>query len=353
MSSSHLLFLGTYTRFGPSRGIYSVYLDGATGRLSMPVLATAADDPGWLEFSPDRRVLYASHPSATQATAYRVDAIHGRLENLAPPASTVPAAAPCHLAVDATGRTLLAALYHEGCVAAIPIQPDGQLGTPQIIRHEGRSVHPTRQDKPHVHSVTLSPDNRFVLVADLGADRLLTYALDAANARLAPAQPPGIATSPGAGPRHLKFGPSGAFVYASNELDNTVVTYAYESSDGVLSPRQTVSTLPVEFRGANTVAEIRIHPNGRHLYVSNRGHDSIAIFAIAADSGHLTPVDIVASGGKNPRNFALSPDGRWLVCGHQSSELLTVFAVEPDSGRLTRTPHTAAVPTCICVLFYN
>ena len=353
MPTSHLIFLGTYTRTGTSKGIYSLRLDDESGALSAPGLAAEAGDPGWIVLSPDRRFLYAIHPSPGQATVYRVDPAAGRLVPLSAPTDGPRAAPPSHLAVDATGRTLLAANYAEGYVAAIPIRADGTLGSPRVIKHEGRSVHPTRQGKPYVHSVTLSPDNRFVIVADLGVDRIYSYALDLVNATLAPGAVPFVATAPGAGPRHFRFGLDGRHAYAINELDNTIVAYDYDLRTGALAPKQTAATLPPGFAEPTTTAEIRLHPNGRFLYGSNRGHDSIAVFAIDPASGALRLLEIVASGGQTPRNFALSPDGKWLVCGHQGTDLLTVFRVDAATGRLTRTPHTAAVPTCICVLFYD
>lgn len=353
MASSHLIFLGTYTRTGTSQGIYSIRLDGESGALSTPVLAAAASDPGWITFSPDKQFLFAIHASPGQAISFRIEPGAGTLTPVFAPTDGVRAGPPCHLAVDATGRTLLAANYGEGYVAAIPIHADGTLGAPRAIKHEGRSVHPTRQGKAYVHSVTPSPDNRHVIVADLGVDRIYSYALDAANATLTPAAAPFVATAPGAGPRHFKFGPTGRHAYAINELGNTIVAYDFDAATGALTAKQTVATLPPAYHEPSTTAEIRLHPNGRFLYGSNRGHDSIAVFAIAPTDGTLTPVEIIPSGGKTPRNFALSPDGKWLVCGHQDTALLTVFRVDATTGRLTRTPHTAVVPTCICISFYD
>ncbi len=362
-SRSHLLFLGTYTRSGPSRGIYAIRLDGATGALGEPTLAAAATDPAWVELSPDRRFLYAIQAGPAQALAFAVDPVSATLTPLpvlpsAPPPAApgaAPLPAPSHLAVDRTGRVLLAANYHAGFVAALPIRPDGTLGHPFSIPHSGRGPHPTRQEKPHVHSVTVSPDNRHVLVADLGLDRVFTYALDVAGATLTAATPPSAATAPAAGPRHGKFSADGRFFYVLNELDATVAAFRYDLASGALSPLQTVPTLPPGFAGTNICAEVRLHPNGRVLYASNRGHDSIAVFALDPATGLLSaaPLEIVPTGGVHPRNFALSPDGRWLVCGHQNTPLLTVFAVDPASGRLTRTPHQAAVPACVCVAFYD
>ncbi len=356
MSASHLIFLGTYTRNG-SKGIYAVRLDDTTGALSTPALVAETPDPAWITLTPDKKFLYAIHPSTAQATGFSLDASPPALTPLPvlTGAHSTPAQPPSHLAVDHSGHALLAANYRDGYVATIPIHPDGTLGSPSVIPHEGRGTHPTRQEKPHVHSVTISPDNRHVIVADLGLDRLFTYALDPAAATLAPAVPPFVTTEPGAGPRHFKFGSSGQHAYAINELNNTIVVYDYAAANGALTPRQTVPTLPADFTGANTTAEIRIHPNGSFLYGSNRGHDSIAVFSINSADGQLSaqPLEFVPTGGKNPRNFALSPDGRWLVAAHQDTPLLTVFRVDSSSGRLTRTPHTAEVAACVCVLFYE
>jgi 6-phosphogluconolactonase len=356
MAHSHLLFLGTYTRNTTSKGIYALELDGSTGALSTPRAVAETPDPAWITLTPDRRFLYAIHPSTGQAIGFAVDRSTGALRPLANnPTTSSPAQPPSHLAVDATGRVLLSANYRDGYVSAIPIHDDGTLGAPNSVRHEGRGPHPTRQDKAHVHSVTLSPDNRHVVVADLGLDKLFTYAVDLAAAKLTPATPAYVATAPGAGPRHFKFSADGRHAYCINELANTITAYRASAADGALTPLQTVPTLPPDYADAakNTTAEIRIHPNGRFLYGSNRGHDSIAVFAVNTATGLLSPapLQLIPSGGKNPRNFALSPDGRWLVCGHQDTELVTVFSVDAATGQLTRTAHSSAVPSVVCVLF--
>ena len=241
--------------------------------------------------------------------------------------------------------------YHTGIVAAIPLQPDGTLGTPHIVQHSGHSVDPVRQLSPHVHSVTLSPDGRFVIVCDLGLDRIFTYRLDAAASQLTPANPPYVATEPGSGPRHFVFGADGRHAYAITEMGSTIIAYDYAAVTGTLTPRQTVPTLPADFKETSSGAEIRLHPNGRFVYGSNRGHDSIAVLVADPATGLLTPVEITPCGGKNPRNFSLSPDGRWLVCANQNSNTLTVFRVDAKTGRLTPTGQTASVPLPVCVLF--
>jgi 6-phosphogluconolactonase len=204
---------------------------------------------------------------------------------------------------------------------------------------------------PHVHSVTLSPDGRFVVVCDLGLDRICSYRVDAATSTLTPANPPAVATPPGSGPRHSVFGADGRHLYAVTEMGSTVLAFAYDTASGALTLQQALPTLPPDFKGSSTGAEIRLHPNGRFLYTSNRGHDSIAVFGVDPANGKLTPVAITPCGGKNPRNFALSPDGAWLVSANQNSNSLAVFRVDPATGRLTPTGQTAAVPLPVCVLF--
>ncbi len=351
MASSHHIFLGTYTKNTASQGIYRLQLDATTGALSTPVLAAEATDPSWITVTPNKKFLYTIHGSPTHAVGFTVDPATSDLRPLASNPPSGGANPPSHLAVDATGRVLLTANYRDGYVAAIPIHSDGSLGAPRVTRHEGHGPNPERQDKPHVHSVTVSPDNRFVIVADLGLDKLFSYALDPATATLTPAESPFAMTDPGAGPRHFKFSPAGRHGYVINEMGGTITVFDYDAASGALRPKQTISTLPADFTGLKWNAEIRVHPSGRFLYGSNRTHDSIAAFAIEEDSGRLTLLQIISTGGRNPRNFALSPEGKWLVCGHQETERLTVFEIDPASGKLIPTPHHATVPGVVCVLF--
>lgn len=347
---THHLFIGPYTRDG-SKGIYALSLDGETGRLSAPVLAAETKGPSYLTLSPDGRRLYAVSESHAMAVGFTVSADRTGLT----PLSTDQSAggkAPCHLMVDRTNRALLVANYHSGIVASLPVNPDGTLRPPAtVIQHEGHSVNPTRQSSPHVHSVTVTPDNRFVLVCDLGLDRIYIYRLDPAAATLSPATPASVTTEPGAGPRHLAFTPDGRHVFCITELGGTIIAYAYDGTTGSLRVLDRQSTLPAGFTGENTSAAVRVHPNGRFVYGSNRGPDSIVVFGWDAGSGRLTPLETVPSGGKGPRDFALSPDGRWLVAAHQYSNSLTVFRVDSATGRLSPTPHTATLSTPVCVLF--
>jgi 6-phosphogluconolactonase len=352
MSSTHLIFFGTYTRT-TSRGIYAARLDDETGVLSTPILVAETPSPTWVEFSPDKKRLYAVHPSKAQVIGFEIDATKPALRPLPLPASANEAAgSPCHIAIDATGRTLLAANYGGGYVATMSIHADGTLGEPTLTQHTGHGPNPQRQEKPHVHSVTLSPDNHFAIVCDLGLDRIFTYALDPATARLTPAKPAYIEAQPCSGPRHFKFSADGRHAYNVTEMGSTAVVYDYNAATGALTQKQIISTLPPDYQ-AKWGSEIRIHPNGKFVYVSNRGHDSIAVFAVDPASGQLTLVEIVPSGGKVPRNFALSPNGKWLVCGHQESGDVTVFHVDPSSGKLTLMPSHQNIAMSICVAFYD
>lgn len=355
--TTRLLFLGTYTPAGgASRGIYVVRLDPVTGGLNEPLLAAETAGPTFLAWHPDGRTLYALGESGQingkpggALVSFRYDATTGGLTRL----NTEPTGGIglAHVGVDATGRTAAVISYHGGQVASFPILSDGSLGArTSLITHSGSpGPNRSRQDKPHPHSVTFSPDNRFLYVCDLGLDRLYRYWHDPAGATLTPAGE--TATASGAGPRHSKFSGDGKFLYVINELNGTIEVFAADLTDGALTRVQTIATLPADFSGESICAEIRLSPDGRFVYGSNRGHDSLAVFARDAAQGTLTLVEIVPTGGKHPRNFNLSPDGRWLVCANKDSDNVTVFGVDAATGSLTRTPQSVRVPQGVCVLF--
>ncbi len=360
-ASAHDFYVGTYTRT-TSRGIYAVSLDAATGALSAPHLAAETPNPTFLALHPTGRTLYALDEAPASAPggpvggalrAYARDPANGRPTSLN--RQPTGGGSVTHLAVDATGRAIITVSYGAGQVTSFPLLADGLLGPRHsFIQHTGPlGPNRARQDKPHPHSVTLSPDNRFAWIADLGLDRVFSYRLDPATAALTPNDPPFVATAPGSGPRHTKFSADGRFFYVLNEIDGTVTVCAYAAAPGHARPVQTISTLPAGFTitDPDRAAEIRVHPNGRFLYASNRGHDSIAVFAINPATGLLTTAEITPCGGKAPRNFALTPDGAWLVCAHQDSDSLCSFRVDPATGRLTRIPGTITIPQPVCVLF--
>lgn len=350
------VYIGTYTR-GPSEGIYLLRMDAETGRLDAPILAGAAENPSFLALHPTRPLLYSVGQMAAAAgtpggaaNAFAIDPGAGTLSliNQAPSIG----AGPCHIAVDRAGRHAIIANYSGGSVAVFPIKDDGGLGEASaFIQHAGSSVHPQRQERPHAHSVTLDADNRFVFAADLGADKMFIYRYDGARGTLEPNDPPWADLAPGAGPRHFAFHPTGKFAYAINELDCTITAFSYDSARGRLDTLQTVPTLPDDFDGENTTAEIRVHPSGRFLYGSNRGHDSIAAFAVDSVTGRLTPLGHSPTRGRTPRNFNIDPAGRFLLAANQDTDNVVVFRIEPETGMLEPTGHEAAVPMPVCVVF--
>ena len=352
------VYFGTYTK-GKSEGIYRARLDATTGRLSPVELAAPTSDPSFLALHPTGPFLYAidegSDPGKTPGRgvkAYAVDPHSGRLTFLNE--QSAGGAGPCHLEVDRTGRTLLVANYSGGSVTSLPLGADGRIGPAVTLRqHVGASVHPTRQQRPHAHAINVSPDNRYALVPDLGIDRVMLYRLDAAKSTLVPDAAGSVALPPGSGPRHLAFHPRGNFVYVINELLCTMAVFAYDAARGRLHEVQTVSTLPAGEavqRGTST-AEVVVHPSGKFLYGSNRGHDTIVVYAIDDATGRLTLVQHQATGGKTPRHFAVDPTGRWLLAENQQSDTVVILEIDPLNGRLTPTGHVLDVPSPVCAVF--
>ena len=352
----YIVYIGTYTG-QKSKGIYAYRFDGATGRLVSLGLVAETTNPSFLTVHPSRRFLYAVNEIANYegqksgaVSAFALDPRTGKLTFLNQVSSR--GADPCYLVVDKTGKHVLVANYSGGSVAAFPLRADGRLGEASaLVQHAGGSVNPERQQGPHAHSINLSPDNRFVIAADLGLDQLLVYRFDSTKGSLAADSPAFAKVNPGAGPRHFAFHPSARFAYVINEMQSTVSAFAYDAAGGVLHALQTISTLPKDFAGKNDTAEVQVHPTGKFLYGSNRGHDSIAVFAIDAEKGTLTPVEYVATRGKTPRNFGIDPTGSFLFAANQDSDNIVVFRINPDSGRLTPTGQVVEVPSPVCVKF--
>jgi len=351
------VYLGTYTR-GASKGIYVCELNLTTGALTEGRLAAATDNPAFLAIHPSGKFLYAAggamrvdgKPTGV-VTAFAIDKLAGKLTRL----NRQPSGGrgPCHIVVDATGRCALAANYSSGSVASLPTGPDGKLRPPaSVIQHKGSSVNKRRQSGPHAHSINLDRANRFAVAADLGADKVFVYKFDPATGTLEPHAPPSVKLAPGAGPRHFAFHPGGQFAYVINELDSTVTAFAFDAKKGTLTKLHTVSTLPPDCKIANSTAEVQVHPSGRFLYGSNRGHDSIAIFTIDANSGKLTPVGHQPTGGKTPRNFGIDPTGRYILAANQNSNNVVVFRIDQTSGRLKHTGKSITVSSPVCVKFH-
>ncbi len=348
-----LVFISAFAA-GDDGAIHAYQLDTDSGRLSLVQRTTDVENPFFLALSPDRRFLYSIHAIAfggeehEQVAAYKIDGRSGRLDLLNRQSSL--GSASCYLEVDATGKTVLVANYSTGSVAALPVQEDGSLGkAASFIQHAGSSVDPARQTGPYAHCIIVSPDNRFAYAADLGIDQVLGYRLDALGAKLSPSAQPFVRTPPGAGPRHLTFHPNGKHLYVINELENSVTLFDYIAESGMLVERQTISTLPEDFDGKSHCADVKITPDGRFLYGTNRGHDSIAAYAIG-DDGRLTLIRIEPSLGNGPQNLAITPDGQLLLCANMPGDNVAVFRIDPQTGVLQSAGEPISMPKPSCIM---
>lgn len=355
-----LVYIGTF-RGETSKGIYAFRFDSDSGELEPIGLVAAASRPLFLAIHPSRRFLYAvSRPSPVDrqnigvVLAYAIDSTTGKLTAL----NSLPSRGidPAYLSVDQTGENLLVANFGsnsgQGNVAVFPIRQDGSLAAASdFVQFDGKGVHPQRQQGPHSHAINASPDNRFVLVADLGLDKLFVYGFDRRQGKLTPNNPAFATLPPGAGPRHIAFHPSGRFVYVVSEIQSTITAFAYDRRAGTLQELQTIATLPRDFTDASSAAEVQVHPNGNFLYASNRGHDSIGAFAIDRKTGKLTLIEIVPAQGKTPGTFAIDPSGSWLLAANQGSDSLVLFRLDAHTGKLQPTGRSTAVGTPSCVRF--
>jgi len=350
-ASDYLFFTGSYTKTA-SKGIYAWRLQTATGRVRSLGLAADMSNPSFLALHPNGRFVYAASRDLNVVAAFSIDEKSGKLALLNYLASG--GAGPCHLAVDATGRWLAVANYDDGALAILPIKPDGRVGEARNVqRHEGHGPHPERQKGPHAHQAVFSPDNRYLLLGDLGLDRIFVYRFDAASGTLSANDPAYVELAAGAGARHIAFHPNGRAVYAIAELASTVTAFQYDKARGSLKMLQTISTLPSSFCGTNAAAEIAVNRAGTVLYASNRGHDSIALFSIDPERFTLTAIDDSPTLGKTPRHFAFDPSGGFLLAANQESNELAIFRVHANTGQLTpvaRSVVNAFEPACILFL---
>jgi 6-phosphogluconolactonase len=341
---------------GEKGGIQAYAFDTKAGTLK-PIHRTAGvENPFFLALSPDGKFLYSIHAKQfggnenEQVAAYQVVDRSGELKLLN--RKSAEGTATCYLDVDKTGKMVLVANYSSGSVASLPVKADGLLGSPvSFFQHKGASVNPQRQKEPHAHSIVVSPDNKYAFAADLGLDQILCYKLDPATAKLTPNKTPFAKSPAGAGPRHLTFHPNGKRVYAINELLNSVTHFDYDADAGTLTEKQTISTLPADFKGTSYCADLKITPNGKFLYGTNRGHDSIAVYGIG-DDAKLSLIAIEPSLGKGPQNLAISPDGQWLLCANMPGNNVAVFGIDPKTGKLKSSgePVKQTSPSCIMIL---
>ncbi len=340
--ASLLVYIGTYTG-AKSKGIYVSRLDPATGALRAPELAAELPSPSFLAVHPTKPYLYAVNEVSTFAgkatgavSAFRIDRASGRLTALNQQSSG--GAGPAHLTVDKTGRNVLVANYGGGSVSVLPIAEDGQLQpATAFVQHAGSSVNPQRQKEPHAHAIVVDPSNQFAYVPDLGLDKVMIYRLAADKGTLTPGEPAFAAVAPGSGPRHIAFHPGGRCAYVINEMLCTVAAFSRDAKSGGLTELQTISSLPPgqAVQPGYSTAEIIVHPSGRFVYGSNRGHDSLSVFAIDAASGKLTFVENQPTQGRTPRGFNIDPTGTFLIAGNQQSDSVVVFRIDAKSGRLT------------------
>jgi 6-phosphogluconolactonase len=351
--AQYLAYVGTYTTKTSSKGIYVFRFDTATGQLTAIGVAAETPDPSWLAVHPSGKYAYAANEAgkASTVSAFSVDAKSGKLT----PLNQLPALGedPCYLSFDKTGKYLLVANYSSGTVAVFPILADGRLGEHTALMKDQGATGPNkeRQEAPHAHWIETSPDNRFALVADLGLDEVLVYKFDSTTGTLSPNEPAFARLKAGSGPRHAVFYPNGKFAFAVSELSSTATSFAYDTKKGILKEIGTASTLPPAFSGRNDVAETAVHPNGKFLYVSNRGNDSIAILSIDPGNRTLSPVGGVPTGGKEPRHFAIDPSGKYLLAENQFSNNIVVFKIDAATGGLTPTGQIVDVPSPVDVTF--
>ncbi len=350
-----LVFVGTYTE-GASKGIYAYELNSRDGSLHLVGLAAETPSPSFLAIHPNKHLLYAVNEvenfqgkKAGAVTGFSIDRETAKLEKINDASSGGPG--PCHLSVDKSGKYVLVANYSGGSVEVLPINEKGQLGEPTaFIQHTGSGVNKERQGAPHAHSINLDSHNRFALAADLGLDKIFVYRFDAQTGSLTPNTFPFVQIAPGSGPRHFAFHPNGKNAYVIDEMLSTATAFTWDGANGVLQEIQTVSTLPNGPVAGNSTAEIQVHPSGKFLYGSNRGHNSIAVFSIDK-TGRLTPVENESTRGKTPRNFGIDPSGRFLIAANQDSDSLAVFKIDQKTGALDPVGETVAAPKPVCVKF--
>lgn len=350
---SPLVFISAFAGAQEGAAIHAYRLDVKTGELKLAERTTGMANPFFLALSPNGQFLYSIHAPTfsgkdnEEVAAYRLVGRTGKLEAIN--RRSTLGTASCYLDVDATGKTLLVANYTSGSVAALPINKDGSLGdATSFVQHSGSSVNPMRQKEPHAHCFVISPDNRFAFAADLGIDQIVSYRLDAAASKVASNRQPFVRTPPGTGPRHLTFHPNGKLVYAINELANSVTQFDYVPESGMLIERQTISTVPADFTGTSHCADLKITPDGRFLYGTNRGHDSIACYRIHED-GRLTLVAITPSLGKGPQNLLITPNSALLLCANMPGNNVAVFRIDSTNGQLQNVGAPIEMPSPSCI----
>lgn len=352
----YLVYVGTYTQ-KKSKGIYALRMDAETGKLTPVGLVAETENPSYLAIHPNGKYLYATNEignyqgtKSGAISAFAIDAASGKLTFLNQESSKGDA--PCDICLDPAGKLVMAANYNGGSVVVLPVQPDGKLGAASgFMQHKGSSVNKQRQEGPHAHSVGMDPSGKFLYVSDLGLDKVFIYRVQPGSGALTLNDHPSGHTAPGAGPRHFKLHPNGNFGYVIDELDSTITAFRHDPETGALENLQVVSTLPADAKAENNPAELVIHPSGKFLYGSNRGHDSLVICSINPETGKLKVVGYQSTLGKNPRNFAIDPSGKFLLAANQDTDNIVVFKIDQETGMLTKVGDQVEISMPVCMLF--
>jgi len=354
--SDYFVYFGTYT--GPkSKGIYVSRFSVATGKMGPVELAADTPNPTFLAIHPNHRFLYAVNETeefegkkSGGVSAFAIDRKTGKLTLL----NAVPSGDPgaCHVTLDNTGKFVMVANYNVGSVAVFPVLADGRLGkATAFVPHTGHGPDQSRQEAAHAHSIYPSPDNRFAIAADLGTDKVYVYRFDAAKGTLTPNDPPSVSVPPGSGPRHFTFGLGAKYAYVIEEMGSSLTAMSYDAERGAFHPIETISTIPPDYKAYNDCAELELHPNGKFLYGSNRGHNSVVVFALDAAKGTPTPVQWASTDGKTPRGFGIDPTGAFLIAGNQDSDTIVVFRIDKQTGHLTPTGQKLEAGAPVCVMY--
>lgn len=366
MAEKALVYIGTYTEpilfgtgkvlMGKGKGIYVCEMDLQSGRMRLVGVKEQVVNPSYIAFGHNGNHIYAVNELKTYngqasgtVSAFRLGQQPSDMEFLG--LRLTMGTDPCHVAIDRSGKFLAVANFRTGSVAIFPILSDGSLGErTAFVQHTGSSIDPKRQTGPHAHSIIFDPSNRYLLVPDLGIDKVVVYEFDSATGSIASSQKRSVSVTAGSGPRYLEYHPSGAFAYLINELNSTVTAFTVDQ-EGLLSEIQNIRTLPEGYEGESTCADLHIAPSGQYLYASNRGHDSLAMFAINAQTGMLTAIGHISTHGRIPRNFVIDPSGRFVLVANQDSDNIAVFEIDSRNGLLAYTGIEVEVPTPVCVRF--
>lgn len=349
-----LVFISAFAP-GDKGAIHAFKLNPKTGELTQVARTTDVEHPFFLAVSPDNQYLYSIHAPGKfggkdneYVTAYKLEGRTGKLQQLNRQSSL--GTASCYLDIDDTGKAVVVANYTTGSIASLPVKADGSLGeAATFIQHKGSSVDPKRQQEPHAHCSVISPDQKYVFAADLGLDKILSYRLDPQTAKLTPSPQPFVRTIPGAGPRHLTFHPNGKQMYVINELKNSITEFDYDPETGFLIEGQTIDTLPPDFKGVSHCADLKFTPDGRFLYGTNRGHDSLAAYSVD-EQGKLSLIEIIPSLGKGPQNLAITADGKYLLCANMPGNNVVVFSIDQQTGKLTAVGDPISIPSPSCIM---